>query len=108
MRIQCIHRYLDNGNCKLNGDGCGTVEITLRNPVTGNGDGSGCDISLIPPLAFSDPLGFKYIDGCDSLDAFCGESGCNTAFYQPNDNCVQVACQENNVRAFLHSSLCMY
>ncbi|EJD03238.1 uncharacterized protein FOMMEDRAFT_156625 [Fomitiporia mediterranea MF3/22] len=85
--------YLDNGNCKLNGEGCGTVEITLKNGA--NGAASSADISLIPPLAFSDALGFQFTGSCNG-GAFCGDSKCNTAFFKPDDNCVQVQCQQND------------
>ncbi|KAF9002779.1 glycopeptide [Cyathus striatus] len=80
--------YLQTGNCLLNGEHCGTVEMTF---------GSSADISLIPPLAFNVPLGFGYYNGCAGAGAECNSANCNTAFHVPTDNQVQVACQQDNV-----------
>lgn len=42
----------------------------------------------------------------DKLTPFTGTfSGCSTAFHQPGDTNVQVACQANNVRTSLHCKL---
>jgi hypothetical protein len=72
------------------------VELTLINP-TCPGCGSSADISLIPPLSFSVPVDFAYYGGCDGLGATCSTANCKTAFFVPNDNQVQVACQDNDV-----------
>ncbi|KAH9485788.1 hypothetical protein JR316_0002703 [Psilocybe cubensis] len=88
--------YLQTGNCGFNGEGCTLVETTLINP-TSPGSGSSTDISLIPPHSFSVTSGFGYFNGCDGAGANCASANCNTAFHNPNDNQVQVACQSNNV-----------
>ncbi|KIK09787.1 hypothetical protein K443DRAFT_82298 [Laccaria amethystina LaAM-08-1] len=88
------------GNCLLNGEGCTLVEMTLVNP-TCPGCGSSTDISLIPPLAFSVPVTFSYFGGCNGQGATCSSAKCNTAFFVPDDNQVQVACQENNVNLLI-------
>ncbi|KAI0743589.1 glycopeptide [Daedaleopsis nitida] len=88
--------YLQTGNCGFNGEGCSLVEMTLVNPVT-PGTGSSSDISLIAPHAFSVPVSFSYFGGCDGQGRVCDHNGCNTAFYSPNDNQVQVQCQANDV-----------
>ncbi|KAG9079191.1 hypothetical protein FS749_008748 [Ceratobasidium sp. UAMH 11750] len=51
--------YLQTGSCGLNGENCTTLETTLKNPL------SSTDVSLIPPHAFSTPIGFAYHGGCD-------------------------------------------
>ncbi|KAF9014229.1 glycopeptide [Cyathus striatus] len=89
--------YLQTGNCLLNGEHCGTVEMTLQNPVHGPGSGSSTDISLIPPLAYNVPIGFGYYGGCDGAGALCNNANCKTAFHVPTDTFVQVACQQNDV-----------
>ncbi|KIY43287.1 hypothetical protein FISHEDRAFT_62799 [Fistulina hepatica ATCC 64428] len=76
-------------------EGCTLVELTLVNPSTA-GSGSSVDISLIPPLAFSVAATFSYYDGCDGTGNSCLENGCTTAFYEPDDTTVQVACQDDN------------
>ncbi|KAF9014227.1 hypothetical protein BDQ17DRAFT_1476679 [Cyathus striatus] len=76
--------YLQTGNCLLNGEHCGTIEMTLQNPANGPGSGSSADISLIPPLAYDNiPLGFGYYGGCDGAGALCSSADCNTAFHVP-------------------------
>ncbi|KAM5544760.1 hypothetical protein V8D89_001658 [Ganoderma adspersum] len=88
--------YLQTGSCGFNGEGCTLIETTLVNP-TSPGSGSSSDISLIPPHSFSVTSGFGYYDGCDGAGADCTYSGCPTAFHNPDDTGVQVACQSNNV-----------
>ncbi|KAI0027429.1 glycopeptide [Vararia minispora EC-137] len=88
--------YLQTGTCGDNGENCVTVETTLVNP-TSPGSGSSTDLSLIPPHAFSVPTGFGYFNGCDGAGALCASGSCPTAFFQPSDTQVQVACQTNNV-----------
>ncbi|THH10563.1 hypothetical protein EW146_g8332 [Bondarzewia mesenterica] len=84
------------GGCGDNGESCTLIETTLVNP-TSPGSGSSTDISLIPPHSFSVTSGFGYYNGCDGAGADCTYSGCPTAFYQPGDTGVQVACQADNV-----------
>ncbi|TFK70738.1 glycopeptide [Pluteus cervinus] len=89
--------YLQTGGCRLNGEGCTTVELTLKNPNC-PGCGSSADISMIPPLAWAGvPTGFGYYSGCDGAGADCTSADCPTAFHQPWDNQVQVQCQVNDV-----------
>ncbi|KAF8624951.1 hypothetical protein AX15_005628 [Amanita polypyramis BW_CC] len=88
--------YLQTGSCGFNGEGCTLIETTLINP-TSPGSGSSTDISLIPPHAFSVASGFGYYNGCDGAGADCTNPNCPTAFFQPDDTHVQVACQVNNV-----------
>ncbi|KAF8883280.1 Glp-like protein [Infundibulicybe gibba] len=88
--------YLQTGGCQFDGGGCTIVETTLRNP-TSPGSGSSTDISLIPPLAFSVTTGFGYFNGCDGMGADCTGPQCTTAFHNPDDTQVQVACQTNDV-----------
>ncbi|KAF9561623.1 glycopeptide [Agrocybe pediades] len=84
--------------CGFNGDGCTIVETTLVNPDPKRpGSGSSTDISLIPPLKYSVKTGFGYYGGCNGAGASCGGQDCNTAFKQPWDTHVQVACQTNDV-----------
>jgi len=92
--------YLQTGKCLFNGEGCTTVEMTLGNP-TCPGCGSSTDISLIPPLKFSVPTGFLYYGGCDGQGATCSSENCDTAFFRPDDNQVQVQCQEDNVNLLI-------
>ncbi|KAI0743590.1 hypothetical protein C8Q80DRAFT_849356 [Daedaleopsis nitida] len=92
--------YLQTGNCGFNGDHCSMIEMTLVNP-TAPGAGSSTDISLIPPLAFSVPVSFSYFNGCDRQGRICDHNGCDTAFYKPNDNQVQVQCQTNDVNLLI-------
>jgi len=92
--------YLQTGNCLLNGEGCTLVETTLVNP-TCIGCGSSTDISLIPPHAYSVPVSFSYYGGCTNQGASCSSPTCPTAFFVPNDNQVQVECQDNNVNLLI-------
>ncbi|KAJ7144546.1 hypothetical protein C8R44DRAFT_692047 [Mycena epipterygia] len=88
--------YLQTGSCGFNGEGCTMVETTLVNP-TSPGSGSSTDITLIAPHAFSVTTGFGYFNGCQPAGADCTNANCNTAFHQPSDTFVQVACQVANV-----------
>ncbi|PPR00151.1 hypothetical protein CVT24_005052 [Panaeolus cyanescens] len=88
--------YLQTGACGFNGEGCTLVELTLINP-TSPGSGSSADISLIAPHAFSVTSGFGYFNGCDGAGADCTNANCPTAFRNPDDTFVQVACQSDNV-----------
>ncbi|KAM5544749.1 hypothetical protein V8D89_001647, partial [Ganoderma adspersum] len=88
--------YLQTGACGFNGEGCTLIETTLVNP-TSPGSGSSTDISLIPPHSFSITSGFGYFNGCDGMGVDCNNANCDTAFHQPNDTFVQVACQVDNV-----------
>jgi len=88
--------YLQTGGCGFNGEGCTLVETTLRNP-TSPGSGSSTDLSLIPPHTFSVTTGFGYFNGCDRTGADCTSPSCPTAFHNPDDTHVQVACQTNDV-----------
>ncbi|KAH8827763.1 glycopeptide [Flagelloscypha sp. PMI_526] len=90
--------YLQTGKCDpLNGSGCMTVELTLKNPdPNAPGSGSSVDLSLIPPLAFSVPTSFRYVGGC-SDGASCASPDCPDAFRVPSDTFVQRACQANDV-----------
>ncbi|TFK63787.1 hypothetical protein BDN72DRAFT_861842, partial [Pluteus cervinus] len=91
--------YLQTGNCGLNGEGCTTVELTLKNPNC-PGCGSSVDISMIPPLAWNGvSTGFGYYGGCDGAGANCNGPNCNTAFHGSNDNWVQVQCENNDLYA---------
>ncbi|KAF7351781.1 Glycopeptide [Mycena sanguinolenta] len=87
--------YLQTGGCGFNGEGCTLVETTLVNP-TSPGSGSSTDLSLIPPHAFSVTTGFGYVGACSPAGADCNNANCNTAFHQPSDTFVQVACQQDN------------
>ncbi|KAF8515166.1 hypothetical protein JB92DRAFT_2915604 [Gautieria morchelliformis] len=88
--------FLQTGQCGDNGESCTLIETTLVNP-TSPGSGSSSDISLIPPHTFSVTSGFGYFNGCDGAGADCTNANCNTAFHQPDDTQVQVACQTPNV-----------
>ncbi|KAF9465154.1 glycopeptide [Collybia nuda] len=88
--------YLQKGSCGLNGEGCTLIETTLTNP-TSAGSGSSTDISLIAPHTFSVTSGFNYFNGCDGAGHTCDNASCNTAFHNPGDTGVQVACQTNDV-----------
>ncbi|TCD67441.1 hypothetical protein EIP91_012358 [Steccherinum ochraceum] len=78
--------YLQTGNCGFNGENCAIVEMTLGNPACA-GCGSSVDISLITPFE----------NGCDGSGATCSTPDCKDAFFKPDDNQVQFACQEDNV-----------
>jgi hypothetical protein len=84
----------------LNGEGCTLVEMTLNNPTCA-GCGSSTDISLIPPHAYVVPVSFSYSGGCNGQGAACASANCNTAFFVPDDNQVQVECQDNNVNLLI-------
>ncbi|KDR69862.1 hypothetical protein GALMADRAFT_912690 [Galerina marginata CBS 339.88] len=88
--------YLQTGGCGFNGEHCTLIETTLVNP-TSPGSGSSSDISLIAPHAFSVTSGFGYFNGCNGAGADCTNANCPTAFRNPGDTHVQVACQANNV-----------
>ncbi|EIN12106.1 hypothetical protein PUNSTDRAFT_50771 [Punctularia strigosozonata HHB-11173 SS5] len=88
--------YLQTGDCEYNGENCTLMELTLGNPTCA-GCGSSADLSLIPPHAFSVTTSFSYFNGCDGTGATCSSSTCDTAFFVPDDNQVQVACQADNV-----------
>ncbi|KAI0321566.1 glycopeptide [Amylostereum chailletii] len=88
--------YLQTGSCGDNGENCLTVETTLVNP-TAPGSGSSTDLTLISPHAFSVTTGFGYYNGCEGAGADCTNADCSTAFRNPDDTFVQVACQNNNV-----------
>ncbi|TFK65800.1 glycopeptide [Pluteus cervinus] len=101
--------YLQTGNCGLNGEGCTTVELTLKNPNC-PGCGSSVDISMIPPYVYilawnGVSTGFGYYSGCDGAGANCNGPNCNTAFHGSNDNWVQVQCENNDVN--LAVTFCM-
>ncbi|KAF7351782.1 Glycopeptide [Mycena sanguinolenta] len=51
---------------------------------------------LDPPHAFSVTTGFGYLGACSPAGADCNNANCNTAFHQPSDTFVQVACQQDN------------
>ncbi|OBZ68277.1 hypothetical protein A0H81_11970 [Grifola frondosa] len=92
--------YLQTGECLLNGEECTLLEMTLGNPTVPGG-GSSTDISLIPPHAFNVEASFSYFDGCDGSGATCSSSTCPTAFFQSNDNQVQVQCETDNVNLLI-------
>ncbi|KAL5507064.1 hypothetical protein ACEPAH_6520 [Sanghuangporus vaninii] len=83
-----------NGECSHDGNQCSMVEITLLNGK--DGKSSQADITLIGEHTFSDPIGFEYTDGCPGLGAYCGETGCNTAYHVSDDDCVLVGCAADN------------
>ncbi|KAJ7497279.1 hypothetical protein FB451DRAFT_223490 [Mycena latifolia] len=84
--------YLQTGSCGFNGEQCTLLELTMTNPVA-VGSGSSADISLITPVEF--------YGGCDGVGTTCDSPGCSTAFKQPDDTWVQVACQENNANLLI-------
>ncbi|KAJ7188289.1 hypothetical protein C8R46DRAFT_1341093 [Mycena filopes] len=84
--------YLQTGSCGFNGEKCTLLELTMTNPVTVGG-GSSADISLIDPHAFSVATRIEFYGGCDGIGTTCDSSDCTTAFRQPDDTWVQVACQ---------------
>ncbi|KAF8433710.1 hypothetical protein L210DRAFT_3454566 [Boletus edulis BED1] len=90
--------YLQTGGCNLNGENCTLLETTLINPTCA-GCGSSTDISLIPPHKYSVETSFAYYDAphCDGKGKMCSTPSCtNAAFFAPNDNFVQVGCQDND------------
>ncbi|KZV73341.1 hypothetical protein PENSPDRAFT_306193 [Peniophora sp. CONT] len=89
--------YLQTGDCLFNGEGCGLLEFNMANPTPGvPGSGSSTDISLITPHELNVPIGFNYYNGCDGQGTQCLTGTCHTAFFQPDDTQVQVACQDDN------------
>ncbi|KAF9000288.1 glycopeptide [Cyathus striatus] len=94
--LYSVIAYLQTGDCGYDGIGCSLVETSLINPKC-PGCGSSSDISLIPPLAYSVPVDFTYYGGCNGLGATCSSADCETAFFDPDDNEVQVACQDDDV-----------
>ncbi|KAJ7703217.1 hypothetical protein B0H17DRAFT_1042305 [Mycena rosella] len=92
--------YLQTGSCGFNGEQCTLLEMTMVNPVAVGG-GSSADISLIDPHAFSVPTRIEFYDGCDGVGTTCDAPGCNTAFKQPDDTWVQIACQTNNANLLI-------
>jgi len=92
--------YLQTGPCLLNGENCALVEYNLNNPAC-PGCGSSADISLIDPHRLNVPLAISYFNGRDGQGAICTTPDCDTAFHNPNDNQVQIACQEDNVNLLI-------
>ncbi|KAL1682753.1 hypothetical protein EV122DRAFT_274136 [Schizophyllum commune] len=93
--------YLQTGDCKYNGEGCMTTEITLVNPSSA-GSGSSVDLSLIPPLAFNVPTTFSYYGGCDGDGKTCDSDSCGVnAFFISTDYQAQVQCQEEDVNLLI-------
>ncbi|KAF7376128.1 Glp-like protein [Mycena sanguinolenta] len=92
--------YLQTGDCLFNGENCTLLELTMTNPVA-TGGGSSADISLIPPHAFSVPARIEFYGGCDGIGTTCDSQSCTTAFRQPDDTWVQIACQDNNVNLLI-------
>ncbi|KAH9895123.1 hypothetical protein C8Q73DRAFT_693160 [Cubamyces lactineus] len=92
--------YLQTGECGFNGENCALLEMTLVNP-TSPGAGSSTDISLIAPHAFNVETSFSYFGGCDGQGATCDSGTCKSAFFQPNDNQVQVQCENNDVNLLI-------
>ncbi|KAL1696283.1 hypothetical protein GGG16DRAFT_108389 [Schizophyllum commune] len=93
--------YLQTGDCKYNGEGCMTTEITLVNPSSA-GSGSSVDLSLIPPLAFNVPTTFSYYGGCDGDGKTCDSDSCGVnAFFISTDYQAQVQCQEDDVNLLI-------
>lgn len=92
--------YLQTGDCGFNGENCCLLEMTLGNPTVPGG-GSSTDISLIPPHAFNVQTSFAYFGGCDGQGADCSSGNCDTAFFNPNDNQVQVQCETDNVNLLI-------
>ncbi|KAL1748700.1 hypothetical protein HDZ31DRAFT_29227 [Schizophyllum fasciatum] len=93
--------YLQTGDCKHNGEGCMTTEITLVNPSSA-GSGSSVDLSLIPPLAFNVPTTFSYYGGCDGDGKTCDSDSCGVnAFFISTDYQAQVQCQSDDVNLLI-------
>ncbi|KAF8839744.1 hypothetical protein BDN67DRAFT_1069820 [Paxillus ammoniavirescens] len=89
--------YLQTGDCNTNGENCTLLEMTLINPTCA-GCGSSTDISLIPPHVYNVETSFAYYNGCDGVGTTCSDPNCSdSAFFVPDDNFVQVACQVDNV-----------
>jgi len=92
--------YLQTGSCGFNGENCTLLELTMTNPVAVGG-GSSADISLITPHTFSVATSIEFYGGCDGVGTTCDSAGCNTAFRQPDDTWVQVACQANDANLLI-------
>ncbi|KAM5530980.1 hypothetical protein V8D89_015362 [Ganoderma adspersum] len=90
--------YLQTGKCGFNGDGCLTVEATLKNPNC-PGCGSSTDLTLIPPHKFHIKTGFRYFNGCNGQGTTCTGPRCGTknAFFKTDDYTAQRQCETNNV-----------
>ncbi|KZT72182.1 hypothetical protein DAEQUDRAFT_664906, partial [Daedalea quercina L-15889] len=86
--------------CDYNGEECLIVEMTLGNPTVPGG-GSSTDISAIAPHAFNVQTSFSYYGSCNNTGADCASEGCTDAFYSPDDNQVQVACEDDNVNLLI-------
>ncbi|KAL5528346.1 hypothetical protein ACEPAF_7482 [Sanghuangporus sanghuang] len=103
--IESSIAYLDRNNeCGFNGEYCTLVEMNMNNPSC-PGCGSSVDISLIPDHAFNVETAFAFYGGdgnqCDGLGAICADAKCNTAFFVPDDNQVQRACQADDVNLLI-------
>lgn len=100
LTVATCLRYL--GPCGFNGDGCLTLETTLKNP-TCPGCGSSTDLTLIPPHKFHVKTGFQYKKGCDGQGATCAGQDCGTrnAFFKTDDYTAQRQCETDNV-SFSH------
>jgi hypothetical protein len=92
--------YLQTGDCLFNGEKCTLLELTMTNPLAVGG-GSSADISLIDPHTFSTPTRIEFFGGCDGVGTTCDSPGCNTAFRQPDDTWVQIACQQDNANLLI-------
>ncbi|KAJ6586906.1 hypothetical protein DFH09DRAFT_909969 [Mycena vulgaris] len=88
------------GSCGFNGEQCTLLELTMTNPVAVGG-GSSADISLIDPHTFSVPTRIEFYGGCEGVGTTCDTPGCTTAFKQPDDTWVQVACQEDDANLLI-------
>ncbi|KAJ7096340.1 hypothetical protein C8R44DRAFT_375208 [Mycena epipterygia] len=92
--------YLQTGSCGFNGEKCTLLELTLVDSVA-VGAGSSADISLIDPHTFSVPTRIQFYGVCDGISTTCDSPGCTTAFKQPDDTWVQIACQEDNANLLI-------
>ncbi|KAJ7462289.1 hypothetical protein B0H11DRAFT_2054923 [Mycena galericulata] len=92
--------YLQTGSCGFNGEQCTLLEMTMTNPTVVGG-GSSADISLITPHTFNVATSIEFYGGCDGVGTTCGSESCATAFKQPDDTWVQVACQDDNANLLI-------
>ncbi|KAJ7132767.1 hypothetical protein C8R43DRAFT_1023241 [Mycena crocata] len=92
--------YLQTGSCGFNGEQCTLLEMTMTNPLQVGG-GSSADISLIEPHTFSVPTRIEFYGGCDGIGTTCASRECTTAFKQPDDTWVQVACQDDDANLLI-------
>ncbi|KAK7057209.1 Glp-like protein [Favolaschia claudopus] len=99
-QISAAIAYLQTGDCLFNGEKCTLLELTMVNPLSVGG-GSSADISLIDPHTFSVSASIEFYGGCDGIRTTCDAADCNTAFRQPDDTWVQIACQENNANLLI-------